>query len=140
MSLKSSYKLSSHKMGAASIERMEEEKEEEEKEEEKKEEKEEEKKEVKEKEEEDEGDKKEEKEEKEGVEGHVHKINHLALSLGWIEWAGPQPRGGTITGSWIHINLCSVLPYLSEILLVVYLEKENSVTHTVGPKSLSQPV
>ena len=75
-------------MGAASIERMEEEKEE---------------KEVKEK-------------EKEGVEGHVHKINHLALSLGWIEWAGPQPRGGTITGSWIHINLCSVLPYLSEIL------------------------
>ena len=124
-------------MGAASIERMEEEKEEEEKEEEKKEEKEEEKKEVKEKEEEGE---REKKEEKEGVEGHVHKINHLALSLGWIEWAGPQPRGGTITGSWIHINLCSVLPYLSVILFVVCLEKENSVTHTVGPKSLSQPV
>ena len=118
-------------MGAASIERMEEEKEEKEKEEEKEEEKKEERKEVKEKEEE---------EEKEGVEGHVHKINHLALSLGWIEWAGPQPRGGTITGSWIHINLCSVLPYLSVILFVVCLEKENSVTHTVGPKSLSQPV
>ena len=93
-------------MGAASIERMEEEKEEKEKE---KEGKEEEKKEVKEKEEEEEKER-EKKEEKEGVEGHVHKINHLALSLGWIEWAGPQPRGGTITGSWIHINLCSVLP------------------------------
>ena len=84
-------------MGAPSIERMEEEKEEEEK------------KEVKEEEEEEEKEK-EKKEEEEGVEGHVHKINHLALSLGWIEWAGPQPRGGTITGSWIHINLCSVLP------------------------------
>ena len=96
LSLKSSYKLSSHKMGAASIERMEEEKEEKEKEEEKEEEKKEERKEVKEKEEEEEKEI-EKKEEKEGVEGHVHKINHLALSLGWIEWAGPQPRGGTIT-------------------------------------------
>ena len=132
LSLKSSYKLSSQKMGAASIERMEEEKEEKEKEEEKKEEE-------KEKEEEEKKER-EKKEEKEGVEGHVHKINHLALSLGWIEWAGPQPRGGTITGSWIHINLCSVLPYLSVILFVVCLEKENSVSHTVGPKSLSQPV